>query len=374
MTRLTPRRWRELRGLLVALAATSLATVLALALRGFLGEAPPRQLFFAAVMLSAWYGGLAPGLLSTGLGWLAIDYFFEEPRFDFVVHDPQAWVRLVVYVSVASLISYLNSRQRSARLEAERLAAVVASSQDAVIEVALDGRVVSWNGGAEQLYGYAAAEVRGQSLALLAPQADADVVPRVAAELRRGNRFGHFEAARVTKDGRLLDVSVTVSPVLDEDGEVTGASLVERDVTHRRQAGDADQRLAAIVRSSSDAILSIALDKTITAFNPAAEELYGYPAHEAVGCSLEMLVPPEKRREMDESLERAARGEATEGLATIRMRRDGRRIRVTLSIFPVRGIGGAVTGAASIARLADDAGNPVGAVSAAGRSPAGEPA
>jgi PAS domain S-box-containing protein len=333
----------------LAVASAAAATGLALLLRDPLGEAP-LPLFFTAVMLSAWYGGLWPGLLTTVLGGLAINYFFEDPPLEFAIVAPSTVLRMVLYSGAAGLISYLNARQRAARAEAEHLAAIIWSSEDAVIGVGPDGSVRSWNAGAERLYGYTAAEMVGQPISRLVSQAEQDVWPRVVAELQRGGRFGHFEATRVAKDGRSLDVSVAASPILDEDGRVVGASLVERDVTARRQAAEAAERLAAVVRSSSDAVVSKTLDGTITAWNPAAERLYGYAAHEAVGCSIEMLVPPEKRRELAGVLARVARGEAVEQLETTRIRRDGRRIRVLLSVLPIRGLGDSVTGMAAVAR------------------------
>lgn len=333
----------------LAVLSAAVATGLALLLRAPLGEAP-MPFFFAAVMLSAWYGGLWPGLLATVVGGLAINYFFEEPPLELGRVAPTTLLRMLLYAGAAGLISYLNARQRAARAEAEHLAAIVSSSEDAVIGVGPDGTIRSWNLGAERLYGYGSSEIVGDSISRLATRTEQDVWPRVVAELQRGGRFGHFEASRVTKDGRTVVVSVTASPILDEGGRVIGASLVERDVTGRRQAVEAAERLAAVVRSSSDAILSKTLDGTITGWNPAAERLYGYGAHEAVGCSIEIIVPPEKRRELADVLARVARGEAVEQLETTRIRRDGRRVRIVLSVSPIHGLGGEITGAAAVAR------------------------
>src|SRR5690606_16536718 len=113
------------------------------------------------------------------------------------------------------------------------LAAIVQSSDDAIIGQTLDGNIASWNRGAEKLYGYTAAEAIGQPMSLLVPEDHSDEVPEIIERVKRGENIEHFETERVRKDGRRVHVSLTISPVMDGEGEVMGASKVARDITAR---------------------------------------------------------------------------------------------------------------------------------------------
>jgi PAS domain S-box-containing protein len=140
---------------------------------------------------------------------------------------------------------YFAERERGMQAQA-LLAAIVESSDDAIIGKTLDGNIISWNAGAERLFGYSAADAIGQPITLLIPAERQDEEPALLERLRRGERIEHFETVRVTKDGRRIDVSLTVSPVLGADDRIIGASKVARDITPRKQAEaalrDADRR------------------------------------------------------------------------------------------------------------------------------------
>ena len=123
-----------------------------------------------------------------------------------------------------------------------RFAAIVESSQDAIISKTLDSRIVSWNAGAEQLFGYTASEAIGRSIALLIPPERQDEERMILERLRRGERIEHYETVRLAKSGRRIDVSLTISPVRDASGQIVGASKIVRDVTARKRA---EQRLTA---------------------------------------------------------------------------------------------------------------------------------
>jgi len=122
------------------------------------------------------------------------------------------------------------------RAEELYLATIVQTSDDAIIGKTLDGTIVSWNKGAEKIYGYKAEEVLGHSIAVLLPPGKPDELPRIMKQLRRGQRIESYETTRVHKDGHLIDVSVTISPVKDKAGKVVGASAVARDITEHKQA------------------------------------------------------------------------------------------------------------------------------------------
>lgn len=132
---------------------------------------------------------------------------------------------------------------RNAETELDRLAAIVESSDDAIISKTLDGHITSWNRGAQELFGYTADEAIGQSALILIPPERADEEMHILASLANGQKVPHFDTVRRTKDGRLIDVSVTISPIHDAQGNVVGGSKIARNITEQRQA-EASRRKA----------------------------------------------------------------------------------------------------------------------------------
>jgi PAS domain S-box-containing protein len=363
------------------------------------------------------------------------------------------------------------ARLRSPDLAPYWLAAIIESADDAIVSKTLDGVITSWNQGAERIFGYTAAEVIGKPITILIPEDHPDEEPAILARLRRGERIEHYETVRVRKDGRLVDISLTVSPIRGPGGRIIGASKVARDITERkraevmlreqaeviRQAYDAIflrdsanlitlwnrgaertygytqeealgrsphellktvtpiplaeiyERLrsegywegelrhtrkdgeqivvesrwatirdgrgettsileitrdvterkraeaqllqaAAIVENSDDAIISKDLDGRILSWNPGAERLYGYAAAEAIGQPVTMLIPPDRPDEEPHILEQIRRGERVDHYETLRRRKDGAIIDVSLTVSPVRDAEGRVIGASKIAR------------------------
>jgi PAS domain S-box-containing protein len=408
--------------------------------------------------------------------------------------------------------------------EAARLAAIVESSDDAIIGKNLDGTIVSWNAGAERMYGYAAAEVVGKSIAVLTPPGSADEIAQLLDQLQRGERVEHYETLRRRKDGGLVRVSLTISPVRDAAGRIIGASSIARDVTARHvqeqeirrrarlyqalshvnqaivhatdrpamlqavcrelaehgefrlvwigehdaaqrrlqpvaaagpelgfleglvvwtddradprtpsgiavrgqravvcddlaaEAGGPEwrermrrhgfqsaaalpitlagrgwgnltvyapepgcfrdqevallqevasdvsfalahleqrehhQQLATIVEASEDAVVSRTLDGRILTWNRGAERIYGYPAAEAVGRPITMLIPPGRESEFERFNASLRRGESTRYFETARRRKDGSEIAVAVTVSPLRDGENRIVGAASIAR------------------------
>jgi PAS domain S-box-containing protein len=112
-----------------------------------------------------------------------------------------------------------------------QLAAIVASSDDAIVSKNLDGSIQSWNAGAERIFGWKADEVIGKPITIIIPPDRLHEEPKILARLRSGDRVDHFETIRMTKDGRLIPISVTISPVRDSTGKIIGASKIARDVT-----------------------------------------------------------------------------------------------------------------------------------------------
>jgi PAS domain S-box-containing protein len=218
------------------------------------------------------------------------------------------------------------------------LSAVVESSDDAIISKDLNGIIRSWNKSAERLFGYTAAEAVGQSIAtLLIPADRQEEEPEILSRLRRGERVDHFETKRKRKDGTLLDISLTISPVKDPEGNVIGASKIARDITDRLQTQRATLLLSAIVDSSDDAIISKDLNGIITSWNKGAERLFGYTATEAVGQPVAtLLIPADRQEEEPEILSRLRRGERVDHFETKRKRKDGALLDISLTISPVK--------------------------------------
>lgn len=243
----------------------------------------------------------------------------------------------------------LDSHELVAEAQA-RLAAIVDSSDDAIVSETLDGIVTSWNPAAERMFGYRADEVVGRSLATIVPAARRDEEERVLASVRRGERLDHFETVRTHRDGRPLELSLTVSPVRNADGVVVGVSRIARDISERTRGDEARARLAAIVDWSTDAIVSKSLDGIITTWNHAAERMFGYSAEEAIGKPILLIIPPDRRSEEDSVIESIRRGEVVDHFETVRAHKNGGRVHVSLTISPVKDDAGCIIGASKIAR------------------------
>jgi two-component system CheB/CheR fusion protein len=132
------------------------------------------------------------------------------------------------------------TERRVAELDTARLVAIVESSDDAIIRKDLNGIFETWNPGAERIFGYTPQEIIGQSVTVLIPRDRADEEPGILERVRRGEHIEHFESVRRRKDGKLRDVSLTISPILDSQGRIVGASKIARDITERKLAEAAD--------------------------------------------------------------------------------------------------------------------------------------
>jgi two-component system cell cycle sensor histidine kinase/response regulator CckA len=230
------------------------------------------------------------------------------------------------------------------------LAAVVESSEDAIISKTLASEILTWNAGAERVYGYTAAEAIGRNMTLLLPDNRSDEEAKIVARIARGERVAHFETVRRNRAGELIDVSLTISPIRDSTGRITGASHIARNITERKRLDKRLYHLAAAVESSEDAIITKTLESTILSWNFGAERVYGYSAAETLGRKMTMLLPEDRADEEAKILERIGRGERVEHFETVRRNRAGERIDVSLTISPIRDESGQITGASHIAR------------------------
>lgn len=179
------------------------------------------------------------------------------------------------------------------------LAAIVESSDDAIIGKDLDGKVVSWNAGAERMFGFAAAEMLGQPITRLQSPDRPEEEEHILEEVRRG-RTRHYETARIRKDGRPLELSLTVSPIRNERGGIIGMSSIARDITDNKLAErliqESRARLSGIIASAMDAIISVDVGQRVTIFNEAAEQMFRCSAGEALGQPLDRFIPARFRK------------------------------------------------------------------------------
>ena len=341
----------------VALAITAAALLACALLMPLFGQtAPPLVLLTLAVAATAWWGGLGPGLVSTAISTLVASWAFVPQHYSFFVRDPAEIVRLafaafsgVAISALAEAMHRAAGRQRLAirylarevrersRVEAtlQEQAQLLDLSSEAVFAWALNGTIRYWNLGAERLYGFTRAEaVERVSHELLQTHVEGGSADFLAALQRDGHWSG--ELRHRAHDGREVVVESRMVRVTGPEAE-GGAVVLEsnRDITARRQAEEMRARLAAIVESSEDAILSKDLTGRIRSWNAGAQRMFGYSAEEAIGQSISLLVPPERREEEAETLQRLRRGERVEHRETVRVAEDGRRINVSVTVSPI---------------------------------------
>jgi PAS domain S-box-containing protein len=342
----------------IALAAAAAAVLLRFLLDPWLGDRVPFITLFAAVAVSVWAGGYRAALVTTGLGFLFTDYLFIPPRGTFLMHDTGDRLGLALFLLTAVIIIGFGEAARKSRRSAEdgkeRLDTLLRSIGDAVIATDLEGRVTLMNRVAEGLTGWTSGEAVGRPLADVfrivqerSGEAASSPVERVLREGRVVGLANH--TLLIAKDGTRRPIDDSAAPILRE-GEVVGCVLVFRDVSTRRQAETTARFLASIVWSSDDAIIAKDTNGVITAWNRAAESLFGYTAEEAIGKPVAILAPPDRADEMPMILARIRKGEKVDHFDTVRRRKDGRLVPISLTVSPIRDDEGEIVGASKICR------------------------
>jgi len=188
------------------------------------------------------------------------------------------------------------------------LAAVVDSSEDAIVSQRLDGTIMSWSPSAERLYGWTAAEAIGRNIEMLVPEARRKELSAIAARLGRGERVVHLETARTHKDGSEVQVSLTISPIHTSDGRVVGSLGVAHDINEQQRSEETRALLATIVESIEDAVVSVDMDGRVTSWNRAAERLYRYSAAEMAGRLYGEILDKEALEDFKQVFARVAAG------------------------------------------------------------------
>ena len=339
--------------------------------------------FILAVAIAALYGGTAPGALTVLLSAVSLRlWFFPIPQSDTATDLARQLLFLVVAAIVAWIGGTVERQRRLAIRESqdrERLRAAAdqaaVRAQDALhrlseVERALrqseaeladffenaptalhwvdgDGTILRVNQAELNMLGYERGEYLGHNIAEF--HADRAVIDDILTNLLAGQVIRKYPARLRCKDGTIKDVQID-SSAYQVEGRFVHSRCFTREITLEKHAQEAMARLAAIISSSTDAIISKTLDGVITSWNAAAERIFGYDASEMVGQSIFKLIPEEHHPSERFILSQLRRGEAVEFSESERIRKDGSRIWISLSVSPVRDQSGTIIGAASIKR------------------------
>lgn len=346
--------------------ALVLAVLLRWVLDPLMGDSLPLVTLFGAVAAAVWLGGYRVAIPVTLLGYLACHYLFIEPRGFIALNDVHNIVGLIAYLLTCSVIIVFGEAAHAAQqrtLESREVFRVTLRSiGDAVITTDIEGCVTYINGVGESLTGWSHREALGQSLENVFHIVNE--VTRLPVEnpalraLRDGIVVGLANhTVLIKKDGSECPIDDSAAPIRDEQGHVSGCVLIFRDVTAHRlvEREKANQLhtawlLASIVESSNDAIISKSLDGIIQSWNAAAERVFGFTAEEAIGRHISLVIPPDRIAEEDQIIASMRAGRRIEHYETERLRRDGRRIYVSLTISPIKDASGNVIGASKVAR------------------------
>ena len=234
------------------------------------------------------------------------------------------------------------------------LAAIVDSSEDAIISKDLNGLITSWNRAAEALFGYSAQEVIGQSILILFPEERLNEEQEILERIKRGEQIRHYETVRRRRDGSLLNLSLTVSPIKDTQGHIIGASKIARDITVERgllqKMQQSEQRFRVTLESIGDAVIATDGEGRIEFLNPVAEKLTGWRREEAQGLPLDhvfKIVNEYTGRPVESPVVKILRDGVTVGLAnhTVLISKDGKE-------YPIDDTGAPIHAGKSIAGVA----------------------
>jgi PAS domain S-box-containing protein len=224
-------------------------------------EQAPFMPSLLAIFVAGWFGGWGPSLVATVLSGAAVALSEGLPMPGPWVAEPNNALRLLLFVIVgvvASLVhgSLWSARRRWLRAEKDaresrfradeaslRLAAIVESSEDAIVAKALDGTITFWNEGARRLFGYTSEEMLGRPISDIMPESHKHDMMEILERIRRGEAVQHFETERIKRNGEIVPVSLSVSPIRDPSGRIVGASKIARDISDRKRAEAERERL-----------------------------------------------------------------------------------------------------------------------------------
>jgi PAS domain S-box-containing protein len=346
----------QLRNYLLALGLVAAAFVARLALNPLLGGQAIYLFFILAVLVSSLRLGTWPAAAAAVASAFVATFAFAPPQFAMLPSGGQV-ANLISFLIISAAIILFSWRMleqredlddREARLatEAREQRLIDAAHDFAIYELDREGRIVTWNKGAEKLKGWKAEEIIGKPYTILhTPESRARNAP--GRELKIAADTGRFEeeAARMRKDGSIFAAHVSLFPVRDERGEVTGFVKVTRDISERSKAGkvilESRRRMEAIVQSAMDSIVGFDEELRIILFNPAAEQTFGYSAEEILGKQLSLLFPESfQAREMQNLHELFQAGDLNRrSESLVAVRRNGEEFPIEASISQVN-VGG----------------------------------
>jgi PAS domain S-box-containing protein len=256
---------------------------------------------------------------------------------------------IILQLGIMIVLYYILSRDITGRKHAEtalrkkieelrRLATVISDSNDAVILHDLDGKILAWNRGAKETYGYTEAEALGKNVREIVAESDRDAALSLINRIKAGEVIKSFELRRITKDGRILDVWLTTTLLTDENGKPAAVATTERDVTAIKQAEKALKekleelhRMATVVSDSNDAVILQDLDGKILAWNRGAKETYGYSEQDALQMNVRDFVAETDREAAVNFINRIKMGEVVKSFELKRITKDERVLDVWLT-------------------------------------------
>ena len=331
-----------------------------------MGDEFPLVTLFGAVAAAVWLGGYRVAIPVIIVGYGACLYLFIQPRSSFDLSNRANMVGLVAYSFTCSLIVFFGEAARVAQTRVtqsrEVFRVTLRSIGDAVITTDNAGCVTDINEVGEELTGWSHEEALGQPLDRVFQIVNEVTRKPVESPAMRALRQGVVvglanHTVLIKKDGTECPIDDSAAPIRDEQGHVSGCVLIFRDVTAQRlnERERAKQLitarlLASIVESSNDAIISKSLDGIIQSWNAAAERLFGFTAEEAVGKHISIVIPHERIAEEDQIIASLKAGKRIEHYETVRVRNDGERIVVSLTISPIKDDAGTVVGASKVVR------------------------
>jgi PAS domain S-box-containing protein len=248
-----------------------------------------------------------------------------------------------------NVISSLTARGREEE-DLRRFATVVRDSNDAITIQDFEGCITVWNRGAELMYGDSEEEALAMNIERLTAPGKVDEQKDLVRRLVAGEAITSFETQRVTKDGRILDVWMTVTKLMDDAGKPVGLASTERDITALKREAEEAARMVTVVRDSNDAITTQDFEGRITAWNRGAELMFGYSEEEALQMVVWQLAPPKKATEQRDFNRRVFAGEAVPSFETQRVTKDGRVLDVWLTVTRLKDDAGRIVGIAATER------------------------
>ena len=356
----------SLKNYLLGFGALVAAILLRWLLDPLMGDALPLVTLFGAVAAGVWLCGYRLAIPISLLGYAACLYLFIPPRYSFDLSRRADIVGLSAYLFTCFLIILIGEAARKAQTHAherhEVFRVTLRSVGDAVITTDTAGRITYINGVGESLTGWSQPDALGQPLErvfhIVNELTRLPVENPATRALREGVVVGLANhTILIKKDGTECPIDDSAAPIRNDEGLVSGCVLIFRDVTAQRliERDKANQLLTArllssIVESSNDAIIGKSLDGVIQSWNAAAEQLFGYTAEQAVGQHISLVIPPERLSEEDQIIADLKEGKRIEHYETERVRSDGQRVVVSLTISPIKDESGNVIGASKIAR------------------------